>query len=92
VPALELYRDAVLPRLADGPKTPTVLDVPLYAMHYLERAGLVKSKREKVRLTTGTLAIQVWYRAEDFPAVSHAKDCAVLDFEDADRLEQLGRF
>jgi hypothetical protein len=88
---LELFRAAILPRLADGPKTLTVLDVPLYAMQHLERAGLVKSKREKVLLTTGRLAIQVWYRAEDFPAVSPVKDCAVLDFEDVDRLEQLGR-
>jgi hypothetical protein len=65
---LDLYRDVIMPRLTDGPKTLTVLDVPLYAMHHLERAGLVRSKREKVQLTTGTLAIQVWYRAEDFPA------------------------
>jgi hypothetical protein len=81
VPALELYRDAILPRLADGPKTLTVLDVPLYAMHHLERAGLVKSRREKVQLTTGTLAIQVWYRAEDFPEPNWATDCSSMNFD-----------
>jgi hypothetical protein len=79
VPALELYRDLILPRLADGPKTLAVLDVPLYAMRHLEHAGLVRSKRETVGLTTGKLAIQVGYRAEDFPAPA-AADCAALDF------------
>jgi hypothetical protein len=77
---LELYRYMILPRLADGPKTLTGLDVPLYAMQHLERAGLVRSKREKVVLTTGTLAIQVWYRAEDFPARATVANCATFDF------------
>jgi hypothetical protein len=84
VPALELYSDLILPRLADGPKTLAALDVPLYAMQHLERAGLVKSRRETVTLTTGKLAIQVWYRAEDFPAKtpsSEPVDCATMTFE-----------
>lgn len=61
VPALELYSQVILPRLADGPKTLAALGVPLSAMNHLERAGLVKSERETVVLTTGKLAIQVWY-------------------------------
>jgi hypothetical protein len=61
-------------------------------MQHQNAAGLAKSKREKVALTTGALAIQVWYRAEDFPTASLVKDCAALDFEDVDRLEQPGRF
>jgi hypothetical protein len=82
----------IMPHLVGGPKSLAQLDVPLYAMQHLERAGLVRSKREVVTLTTGTLAIQVWYRAEDFPAREPMKDCAALDFEDVDRLEQQGRF
>jgi hypothetical protein len=84
IPALELYSDLILPRLADG-QTLAALDVPLYAMQHLERAGLVRSKRETVTLTTGKLAIQVWYRAKDFPAPTprrEASDCALMTFDD----------
>jgi hypothetical protein len=54
-------------------------------MQHLERAGLVKSKRETVTLTTGKLAIQVWYRAENFPEktpISERFDCATMTFDD----------
>jgi hypothetical protein len=81
VPALELFKELVMPRLADGPKTLAALDVPLYAMKLLERAGLVRCKTHVVQLTTGKLAIQVFYRTEDFPAPEPVTDCAALDFE-----------
>jgi hypothetical protein len=79
VPVLEVYRDLILPRLADGPKTLALLDVPLYAMQQLERAGLVKSKREMVTLTTWTAGGSSMDSPEDFPAPS--TDCGVLDFD-----------
>jgi hypothetical protein len=38
---LDLYKQLILPRLADGPKSLTQLGVPRYALQTLEREGLV---------------------------------------------------
>jgi hypothetical protein len=53
-----------------------------------EQAGLVSAKTESVTLTTGKVAIQFRYRAEDFPTQT-AGDCAAVTFEDSSQSSEI---
>jgi len=58
---LELYSNAILPRLAEGPMTVAEMGVPQYAVETLGAHGLIKARMFR----TGAVAVQVWFLPED---------------------------
>ena len=76
---LELFQNAVLPNLADGPKSQLQLDVPRYALEALQQEGLIGMRTQKYWSTTGRGGIQMWFLPEHEPAP--LRDCALMTFE-----------
>ena len=76
---LELFQNAVLPKLADGPKSQVQLHVPRYALDALKEEGLVRMRTQKYWTTTGRGGIQMLFLPEHEP--QPLRDCAVMTFE-----------
>jgi hypothetical protein len=70
---LELYSSLILPRLAEGPKTREQLHVPQYAVQCLQTHGLAKPRMYRI----GAVAVQVWFRPEDWALLDEAQPAAV---------------
>ena len=77
--ALELFQNAVLPKLTDGPKSQLQLDVPRYALEALRARGLGRDAHSEV------LDDHLQGRDTDVVLAEHEpaplRDCAVMTFE-----------